>query len=85
MAKTVTLEDQEWTQLVAIIANATGFQTVSKLFNQLAAQEQTANLDANYQVPQASASTVAQDYNDFAKATRGDGLDPDPPRLVPRR
>lgn len=36
--KTVTLDDAEWQQLVAIIANATGFMTFQKLLQQLQAQ-----------------------------------------------
>lgn len=39
--KTVTLDDQEWQQLVAIIANATGFMTFQKLLGQLQAQDGT--------------------------------------------
>lgn len=39
--KTVTLTDAEWQQLVAIIANATGWPTVNKVFTQLQAQDQT--------------------------------------------
>lgn len=37
--KTVTLADPEWQQLVAIIANATGFVTFQKLLQQLQAQD----------------------------------------------
>lgn len=37
--KTVTLDDGEWQQLVAIIANATGFMTFQKLLGQLQAQD----------------------------------------------
>ena len=36
--KTVTLDDQEWQQLVAIIANATGYLTFQKLVTQLQQQ-----------------------------------------------
>ena len=36
--QTVTLTEQEWQQLTAILANATGFLVLSKLFNQLQAQ-----------------------------------------------
>ena len=78
MAKTITLEDAEWQAIVAIIANATGFQTVSKLFNQLAAQE-----------PQQTPWQPGDGPGDLARDTpssmRGDGFDPDPPpRRVPR-
>lgn len=37
--KTVTLSDQEWQQLVAILANATGYLTFQKLVGQLQAQD----------------------------------------------
>lgn len=37
--KTVTLADQEWQQLVAILANATGYLTFQKLVGQLQAQD----------------------------------------------
>ena len=40
MDQTVTLSDQEWGQLVAIIANATGYATFNKLVQQLQAQSQ---------------------------------------------
>lgn len=33
--KTVTLSESEWQQLVAILANATGYMTFQKLLNQL--------------------------------------------------
>lgn len=33
--KTVTLAESEWQQLVAILANATGYMTFQKLLNQL--------------------------------------------------
>ena len=36
--QTVTLTDQEWNQLTAILANATGYLVLTKLFNQLQAQ-----------------------------------------------
>lgn len=37
--KTVTMSDQEWQQLVAILANATGYLTFQKLVGQLQAQD----------------------------------------------
>lgn len=37
--KTVTLADAEWQQLLAIIANATGYVTFQKLVQQLQAQD----------------------------------------------
>ena len=78
MSKTVTMEDQEWTQLVAIIANATGFQTVSKLFNQLAAQEPQ-------QTPWQPGDDPGQLAREVPSSMRGDGFDPDPPpRRAPR-
>lgn len=39
MDKTVTLTDPEWQQLVAILANATGYLVLNKLIGQLQAQE----------------------------------------------
>ena len=36
--QTVTLTDAEWNQLTAILANATGYLVLTKLFNQLQAQ-----------------------------------------------
>ena len=38
--QTVTLTDQEWNQLTAILANATGYLVLTKLFNQLQSQQQ---------------------------------------------
>ena len=38
--QTVTLTDTEWNQLTAILANATGYLVLTKLFNQLQAQQQ---------------------------------------------
>lgn len=37
--KTVILSDPEWQQLIAIIANATGYMTFQKLVQQLQAQD----------------------------------------------
>lgn len=37
--KTVTLSDQDWQQLTAIIANATGYLAFQRLVSQLQAQE----------------------------------------------
>lgn len=37
--KTVTLSDQEWQQLVGILAQATGYVTLNKLVGQLQAQD----------------------------------------------
>lgn len=37
--KTVTLDAQEWQQLVAILANATGYLALNKLVQQLQAQD----------------------------------------------
>jgi hypothetical protein len=52
--QTVVLSEAEWQQLTAIIANATGFLTVSKLFQQLQAQSVPApglSQNANQQMP----------------------------------
>ena len=35
MQKTVTLEEHEWQQLVAILAQSTGYLAMQKLFQQL--------------------------------------------------
>lgn len=37
--KTVTLSDQDWQQLTAIIANATGYLAFQRLVSQLQAQD----------------------------------------------
>lgn len=37
--KTVTLSDQDWQQLVAVIANAIGYVPFQKLVSQLQAQD----------------------------------------------
>lgn len=39
MDKTVTLADQEWQQIMAVLANATGFLTLQKMLGQLQAQD----------------------------------------------
>lgn len=67
--QTVVLTDQEWGQLVAIIAQATGYATFQKLVTQLQAQSPQAGL-GNLPVSQ---SGDGLDY------------DPEPPaRRVPR-
>ena len=78
MQQTVTLEAQEWQQLVAIIAQSTGYLTVQKLFSQL--QDQQAAQEGVNQF-------TGLQPGDLQRPS-GDGLDLDPPaqhsRRVPR-
>ena len=73
--QTVTLSRQEWQQLVAVLANATGYVVMNKMFAQL--QQQT---DQAISPNEVAARSMGQ-------MPSGDGLDLDAPvahRRVPR-